>query len=231
MTVTPPIHRHSRTGLYVPLLIALALLAGWTGWWFYLTHRIETGIEARAVEMRAAGWDIGHGRITTTGWPFRTRIAIAYPTVTAPDGHAISAPTLVAEANTYNPDKWVIIAPDGLVLTRPDIGKVAVRGDALRHLPRPADPAGPAGLHRPSRGRPLPDPAGRPGADQRPAASDRDGRNGRHERGRRCPVPPDRGPGAPRRGAGPACRPGSGLGLDRNHDRGGRPPAWPGHAR
>ena len=132
MTVTPPIRRHSRTGLYVPLFIALALLAAWTGWWFYLTHRIETGIEARAVEMRAAGWDIGHGRITTTGWPFRTRIAIAYPTVTAPDGHAISAPSLVAEANTYNPDKWVVIAPDGLVLTRPNMGKVAVRGDALR---------------------------------------------------------------------------------------------------
>ena len=132
MTVTPPIRRHSRTGLYVPLLIALTLLAAWTGWWFYLTHRIETGIEARAVEMRAAGWDIGHGRITTTGWPFRTRIAVAYPTVTAPDGHAISAPTLVAEANTYNPDRWVIIAPDGLVLTRPGMGKVAVRGDALR---------------------------------------------------------------------------------------------------
>tara|TARA_R110002167_G_scaffold22612_3_gene80922 strand:- start:3381 stop:4439 length:1059 start_codon:yes stop_codon:yes gene_type:complete len=132
MTVTPPIRRHSRTGLYVPLFLALAVLAGWTGWWFYLTHRIETGIEARAVEMRAAGWDIGHGRITTTGWPFRTRIAVAYPTVTAPDGHAISAPTLVAEANTYNPDRWVIIAPDGLVLTRPGMGKVAVRGDAVR---------------------------------------------------------------------------------------------------
>ena len=132
MTVPPPIQRHSRLGLYVPLLIALAALAGWTGWWFYLTHRIETGIEARAVEMRAAGWDIGHGPVTTTGWPFRTRIAIAHPTVTAPDGHAISAPSLVAEANTYNPDKWVIIAPDGLVLTRPDMGKVAVGGDALR---------------------------------------------------------------------------------------------------
>lgn len=141
MTVTPPIRRHSRTGLYVPLLIALALLAAWTGWWFYLTHRIETGIEARAVEMRAAGWDIGHGRITTTGWPFRTRIAVAYPTMTAPDGHAISAPSLVAEANTYNPDKWVVIAPDGLILTRPNMGKVAVRGDALRmsvsHLQAP----------------------------------------------------------------------------------------------
>ena len=132
MTVTPPIRRHSRLGLYVPLLIALTLLAAWTGWWFYLTHRIETGIEARAVAMRAAGWDIGHGRITTTGWPFRTRIAVAYPTVTAPDGHAISAPTLVAEANTYNPDRWVVIAPDGLVLTRPDMGKVALRGEALR---------------------------------------------------------------------------------------------------
>ena len=132
MTVTPPILRHSRAGLYVPLLIALTALAAWSGWWFYLTHRIETGIEARAVEMRAAGWDIGHGRITTTGWPFRTRIAIAYPAVTAPDGRAISAPALIAEANTYNPDRWVIIAPDGLVLTRPDAGKVAVRGDALR---------------------------------------------------------------------------------------------------
>lgn len=131
MTVTPPI-RHSRKGLYTPLLIALAVLVAWTGWWFYLTHRIESGIEARAVEMRAAGWEIGHGRITTTGWPFRTRIAVAYPTVTAPDGRAVSAPSLIAEASTYNPDKWVLIAPEGLVLTRADHSKMAVRGQALR---------------------------------------------------------------------------------------------------
>ena len=38
----------------------------------------------------------------------------------------------MAEANAYQPTKWVVVAPDGLTLTRAAKGKVNVRGDAVR---------------------------------------------------------------------------------------------------
>ena len=40
--------RHSRKGLYAPFILLLVLLAGWTGWWFFLTRQIETRLEAQA---------------------------------------------------------------------------------------------------------------------------------------------------------------------------------------
>lgn len=129
--VVPP-KRHSRVGLYTPLLIALAVLIAWTGWWFVLARQVEQRLEERLAALDASGWRVEHASIRTTGWPFRARVAIAHPDLTAPSGHAIAAPEIVAEANAYNPTKWVVIAPEGLTLTRGAKGKVAVRGDAIR---------------------------------------------------------------------------------------------------
>jgi len=133
MTDTPPKPtRHPRRGLAVPFIVVGLLLAGWTGWWFYLTHQIETRMEARVEALRQDGWTITHAAVTTTGWPFRARVSIPHADILAPSGHGVAAPELVAEANAYNPDRWVVIAPDGVTLTRADKGKVAVGGDGLR---------------------------------------------------------------------------------------------------
>jgi hypothetical protein len=70
--------------------------------------------------------------VTTTGWPFRARVEIPHAEHHGPSGHGVAAPELVAEANAYNPDRWVVIAPEGLTLTRADKGKVGGRGDGLR---------------------------------------------------------------------------------------------------
>jgi len=133
MTDTPPKPtRPPRRGLAVPFIVVGLLLAGWTGWWFYLTHQIETRMEARVEALRQDGWTITHAAVTTTGWPFRARVSIPHADILAPSGHGVAAPELVAEANAYNPDRWVVIAPDGVTLTRADKGKVAVGGDGLR---------------------------------------------------------------------------------------------------
>lgn len=124
--------RHPRRGLALPFVIVGLLLAGWTGWWFYLTSQIETRMEARIEALRQDGWTITHAAVTTTGWPFRARVLIPHAEIMAPSGHGIAAPELVAEANAYNPDRWVVIAPDGLTLSRADKGKVGVGGDGLR---------------------------------------------------------------------------------------------------
>jgi hypothetical protein len=127
-----PTKRHSRAGLYAPFVIVVIALAGWTGWWFYLTRQIDKGLEAQAVTMRQGGWDVRYAEKQILGWPFRANVKLTQVTIAAPSGHAISAPELNAEANAYQPTKWVIVAPEGLTLTRAGKGKVAVTGDAIR---------------------------------------------------------------------------------------------------
>lgn len=125
-------YRHSRRGLAGPFIIVGILLAAWTGWWFYLVQQIETRLDAQVAALRQDGWTITHADVSTTGWPFRARVSIPHASVLAPSGHGVSAPALLAEANAWNPDRWVILAPDGLTLTRADKGQVGVNGDALR---------------------------------------------------------------------------------------------------
>ncbi|MDO9586950.1 MAG: DUF2125 domain-containing protein [Brevundimonas sp.] len=124
--------RHPRRSLAAPFIVVGLLLAGWTGWWFYLTNQIETRLEARVEAFRQDGWTVTHAAVTTTGWPFRARVSIPHAEILAPSGHGVAAPELVAEANAYKPDRWVVIAPDGLTLSRADKGKVGIAGDGLR---------------------------------------------------------------------------------------------------
>lgn len=124
--------RHSRRGLATPFVIVGLLMAGWTGWWFYLTDQIETRFTAQVEVLRQDGWTVTHAPVTTTGWPFRTRVSMPQAEILAPSGHGIAAPELVAEANAWNPDHWVVLAPDGLTLTRADKGRIAIGGDGLR---------------------------------------------------------------------------------------------------
>ncbi|WP_299172374.1 DUF2125 domain-containing protein [uncultured Brevundimonas sp.] len=122
----------SRKGLYAPFIVLLVALAAWTGWWFYLTRQIDAGLEAQAANLRQQGWDIRYADKTIVGWPFRANVKLTHVTLAAPSGHALSAPELNAEANAYQPTKWVVVAPKGLILTRAGKGKVAVNGDAIR---------------------------------------------------------------------------------------------------
>ncbi len=124
--------RHSRKGLLVAFAIVFVGLALWTGWWFVLTQQIEKRLEGRIARLEQSGWTVRHAGVTTTGWPLRARVAMKHVDVIAPSGHAVAAPEIVAEANAYNPTKWVIAAPDGLVMTRGAKGKTAVRAEAIR---------------------------------------------------------------------------------------------------
>lgn len=125
-------YRHPRRGLLLPFVIVGLILAAWTAWWMVLVNQIETRLETRVEALKTEGWTVAHGDISTTGWPFRAQVTIPHAEIVAPSGHGISAPELVAEANAWNPDRWVVVATDGLTLSRADKGKVAVRGDGVR---------------------------------------------------------------------------------------------------
>ena len=130
MSDTPP--RHSRRGLIIPFVLLGVLLAVWSGWWFYLAGQIETRLAGQEEALRGAGWRITHQPVSVGGWPFRTRLAFPEAVIVAPSGHGVSAPELVAEASAWNPGHWVMIAPDGLTLTRAGKGQIDIGGDGAR---------------------------------------------------------------------------------------------------
>lgn len=124
--------RHSRRGLVIPFAIVGVLLAVWTGWWFWLAGQVETRLSVQTESLRQAGWQVNHEPVTVGGWPFRARVVFPAADIVAPSGHGVAAPELVAEASAWNPGHWVVLAPEGLIVTRAGKGQVAVEGEALR---------------------------------------------------------------------------------------------------
>lgn len=132
MSDTAPPKKHSRAGLFGPFILLLIVMAGWSVWWFYLADQVKTRLEAQVDGMRAAGWQVTYTKLSMSGWPFRLRAEADHVSFDAPSGHGVAGPQLVAQATAWNPDKWVLIAPHGLTVTRAGKGKVAVRGEAIR---------------------------------------------------------------------------------------------------
>lgn len=126
----PP--RHKRSGLFAPIGLFLMALVAWSVWWFVLAGQVRERLDQRIEALRASGWDVAYSGMTTSGWPFRVRVGAENVRVTAPSGHALAAPDLAAEANAWNPDRWVLVAGDGLVLTRAGKGEVAIGGRVIR---------------------------------------------------------------------------------------------------
>jgi hypothetical protein len=127
---SPP--RHKRSGLFAPIGLFLIALVAWSVWWFVLAGQVGERLDTRIEAMRAAGWEVAYSGRSTTGWPFRVQVEAENVRITAPSGHALAAPDLAAEANAWNPDKWVLVAGDGLVLTRAGKGDVAIGGRVIR---------------------------------------------------------------------------------------------------
>jgi hypothetical protein len=127
-----PRPRHKRSGLFVPIGLFLVALIAWSIWWFVLAGQVQERLGTQVEAMQAGGWDVTYSGTAVSGWPFRVRLEATDVSVGAPSGHALSAPDLAAQANAWNPDKWVLVADEGLLLTRADKGQVAVRGTAIR---------------------------------------------------------------------------------------------------
>ena len=130
MTVQP--RRHSRVGLYAPFILVLFALALWTVWWFVLAGQVRQQLDGQAETLRKAGWSVAYTHGGVGGWPFRSRMVLNDVRVAAPSGHAVATPRLVAQANAWQPNTWVMLAPEGLTLTRAAKGDVKVTGLAIR---------------------------------------------------------------------------------------------------
>ncbi|WP_296816967.1 DUF2125 domain-containing protein [Brevundimonas sp.] len=124
--------RRRSFGIAFPFLILALVVGGWTVWWFTLVSRLEAGLDQGAARLREAGWEISHAEPIVTGWPFRARLELADVEVVMPSGHGLRSEHMLAEALAYQPDRWVLMAPDGLSLGRGAKGWTSVTGQALR---------------------------------------------------------------------------------------------------
>lgn len=121
-----------RRGLFLPWLLALLLVIGWSGGWFWLRGESVRRMDASVEQLREQGYDIAWRKRTITGFPFRLNVTLDGARIAEPSGWAIATPLLKSEAYVYRLNHWVMVAPDGVTLTRPDGGPVTVRARALR---------------------------------------------------------------------------------------------------
>lgn len=129
---SPPARKSSKLGLFLPWLLALLLIAAWSLAWFKLRGEAVTRMDAAVAQLRARGYPVAWTTRTVTGFPFRLDITLTDARIAEPSGWALAIPRLKSEAYIYRLDQWMLVAPDGVTLTRPDGGPVAVRARALR---------------------------------------------------------------------------------------------------
>lgn len=129
---TPQPKRPSRVWLFGPYVaVAVALLA-WSGVWMAERSKVLKALNEQAQHLRAGGYQVAWSGLTIDGWPFRLHLTLQQPHVSDASGWAFDAPTLEAVGLAYTPSNWVLVAPSGLTLTRPDKGPLAVSGKAIR---------------------------------------------------------------------------------------------------
>ncbi len=133
--------KSSFPGIVIPFLLLVVVVAGWSVWWWHLSREVRSQISAAVAASGESGIGVSHGEVSISGWPFRVRVESPEVRVRAASGHAIHAPRLIAEAMAYNPAHWVVLAPEGLTLTRADKGDVTISAQRIRasatHLDRP----------------------------------------------------------------------------------------------
>ena len=129
-----PLHpkRHSRFWLWAPYVAVLVALVGWSGVWLAMSLRLQSELADRAKAWRAQGGAASWSAIKVDGWPFRLDLTLTGVQLGEPSGWAMAAPSLKAESLPYMPDRWIVVAPDGLTLTRPAKGPLTVSGRAIR---------------------------------------------------------------------------------------------------
>ncbi|MBI1684032.1 DUF2125 domain-containing protein [Caulobacter hibisci] len=127
-----PSRKPRRRGLVLPFVLAALVCIAWSVGWFWLRNEMVTRMDATAAHLKAQGYDLSWTRREVTGFPFRLDVQLENARVAEPSGWAVRAPQLKGEAMIYGVGHWMIVAPAGVVLTRPEKGDVVVTGEALR---------------------------------------------------------------------------------------------------
>lgn len=131
-----------RRALFSAALFLALLLAGYTGYWFYVAHRLAAGVEPWAEARRAQGYTLRWDGFTVSGYPSEFRLSFSGAVIggTRPLPFEAAAPLLVGEARPWNLQRWRITASRGVHATAPsqgsEIAAAAIDGElALADAP------------------------------------------------------------------------------------------------
>lgn len=128
----PTARKSRRLGLFLPWLALLLLVVGWSVAWFGLRDESVRRMDDAVARLRERGYRVDWTTRTVAGFPFRLDVTLTGARIAEPSGWAVAAPLLKTEAWIYRLDHWMLVAPDGVSLNRPDGGPVLVRARALR---------------------------------------------------------------------------------------------------
>lgn len=127
-----PARKPRRRWLWFPWLLALIAVGAWSAGWFWLKGETLARMDAGARALDEAGYTLTWKDRTVSGFPFRLDVDATDVRIAEPSGWALAFPRLETEAFIYRLDHWMVVAPDGVVMTRPIGGPVAIGGQALR---------------------------------------------------------------------------------------------------
>jgi hypothetical protein len=118
-----------RFWLFAPYLLVLIAFAAWSAYWVYAKNRILAELDA-AAQSQAYSFSFMGRRIG--GYPFRFELALDQARIAERSGWALLVPRLEIAAGAWNPGHAVLVAPKGVVLTRPGKGQILIEGQVLR---------------------------------------------------------------------------------------------------
>jgi hypothetical protein len=121
-----------RGRLFTPFILAALVAGGWSYGWFWLRGQAEQRMDEQAADLKSRGYDLSWSDRTFHGFPFRMNVDLTDARVAEPTGWAVRAPVLKGEAEIFDLTHWVLVAEQGVVLTRPEAGDVTITGKALR---------------------------------------------------------------------------------------------------
>jgi hypothetical protein len=128
----PPARKPRRLGLYLPFVLLLVAVAGWTAFWVWARSEARVRMDAAVADLRQAGYQLSWKERGIGGYPFRLAVTLTDARLREPSGWALEAPSLEAEAFMHAPGHWILAAPAGLTFVRPIGGPVTVKGDMIR---------------------------------------------------------------------------------------------------
>lgn len=137
MADAAPKKKLHRIGLFGPSVVLILLALGWTGYWFYTANYVEKALHAQQEGLIKQGYQVSVEPYKITGYPYRMHIALKDLTIVAPSGRGFKAAQLDVNADAYDLDKWVLEAPNGLIIYRGrpggiDYGKLDVTAKSIK---------------------------------------------------------------------------------------------------
>jgi len=127
-----PSKKPRRLGLYAPFVLLLIAVVGWSFAWLWLRGEVERRMDGGRLSLGGRDYQVSWASRAVYGYPFRLDVTLGDARLRAPSGWSLAAPTLKGEAFAWLPSHWVVVVPDGFVLTRRVGGAVTVGAQALR---------------------------------------------------------------------------------------------------